>query len=113
MSREPIKDDNLVIVRCIDARWFQVRKGNRAIPGTQVPLPVPEWEVRDALARLIVAATSLDSAPYLTKLFKRESYTQAVAFQAQANKHYCQVANKSKAHAAAANKLAGQLATTE
>jgi|PersoiStandDraft_1058852.scaffolds.fasta_scaffold39038_3 hypothetical protein len=110
MNREPINDDNLVTVRCIDARWFQVRKGNRAIPDTPAPLQVPEWEVRNALARLIVAATSLDSAPYLTKLFKRGRYTEAVAFQAAANKHYCQVANKSKAHAAAAHKLADQLA---
>lgn len=104
-SREPAKQKGLVTVSCIDGRWFQAKIGNPALPANRVPLSVPEWEMRNALALLAVAAGALDGAPWLARFLRLPGYKRAQHTYHQAAEQFAAVADRSKSHQKAAERL--------
>ena len=106
MSRAPSKQANLVTVRCADGRWFQVRKDFPALPAGAAPLDPPEWEVRNELAKLHLAAVTLESAPMLARLFRLARYRQAKVIHDHASRRFQEVASRSPRHHQAAELLA-------
>lgn len=105
MSREPVKQKGLATVSCIDGRWFQAKTGNPAVPASRVPLPVPEWEVRNALAVLAVAAASLDSTPWLARQLRLQRFRQAREAYHNAVWRFTEIADLSDGHRKAAERL--------
>jgi hypothetical protein len=103
--RQPSKQPGLVTVRCTDGRWFQARKGNPALPDRSAALDPAEWEVRNELVKLYVAARSLDSAPFIARLFRLARYRQAKVLMDHATRSFQRVAGRSQAHQAAARML--------
>lgn len=105
MSREPVKQKGLATVSCIDGRWFQAKADNPAMPASRLPLSVPEWEVRNAWALVVVTISSLDGAPWLARVLRLASYRRAQqAYQAAADK-FAEISSKSKGHEKAAERL--------
>ena len=105
MTRSPSKQANLVTVRCTDGRWFQARKGNPALPEEAKPIEPAEWEVRNELVKLYLAAKSLDSAPLYARLLRLAAYRQAKVVMDHQTRSFQRVAGRSKAHQAAAQQL--------
>lgn len=105
MNREPVKQKGLVTVSCIDGRWFQAKIGNPALPASRIPLSVPDWEVRNALARLAVATATLNGAPWLARFLRLASYKTAQAIYQEAAAQFADTANRSKGHQKAAERL--------
>lgn len=101
-TRKPSKQADLVLVRCSDGRWFQARKGNPALPERTTPLEPAEWEVRNELVKLYLAAQSLDSAPVFARIFRLARYRQAKVLMDHATRNFHRVAARSGEHKAAA-----------
>lgn len=111
MSREPVKQKGLVTVSCIDGRWFQAKASNPAVPASRLPLSVPEWEVSNALARLVVALASLEGAPWLARTLRLARFKKAQALYNEAAEQFADVAGRSKGHQKAAEWLTAALNT--
>jgi len=112
MSREPAKQKGLVTVSCIDGRWFQAKAGNTAVPASRLPLSVPEWEVRNAWALVVVTISSLDGAPWLSRVLRLAGYKRAQQAYQAAAAQFAEISSKSKGHEKAAEGLQARFRKT-